>query len=173
MQVRLEAVTTEPITLAEVKEYLRVSHDAEDDLISELISSARERLEGFTGLSFVNREIIANYNSSNNWFELPYQPDASSIVLTDNEDDVISATFYEVRGLDYKQIYYISSTPFTVTYDAGFTTLPSGLKLAMKKQIATDYENRENFLVGDSATELSSSAQMLAQRFSRNSILGI
>ena len=38
----------EPLTLPEAKEYLRVSHDDEDDLISDTIAAARELIETVT-----------------------------------------------------------------------------------------------------------------------------
>lgn len=55
----------------------------------------------------------------------------------------------------------------------GASGLPKGLKQAILKQVSTDYENRENYLIGDSANELSSSAKMTAQSYSRNTMLGI
>jgi hypothetical protein len=43
----------EPISLDEAKQHLRVDIDAEDDLILSIISAARSRAEGYTGLSLM------------------------------------------------------------------------------------------------------------------------
>lgn len=42
---------SEPVTLAEAKLFLRVSHEAEDDLIATLIAASKERVEQATGLT--------------------------------------------------------------------------------------------------------------------------
>lgn len=41
--------TTEPVTLEEAKAHLRLTHDADDTLVSALISAARETVESHTG----------------------------------------------------------------------------------------------------------------------------
>ena len=163
-------LTTEPVTLQEAKDYMRISSESENDLIEELITSARERIEKFTGLSLGEKTLRAYWFYFHIPQEIPYGP----VTLIDsvvNDDDV--AVEYVARGLQYKMLEAYSTTGLTIEYEAGFAVAPKGLKLAILKQVSTDYENRENYSIYDQAYELSSDARRQAQPYCRNTLFGI
>ncbi len=45
----------EPVTLEEVKDYLHIEHDTEDNLLAHFIQSAREYIEEFVGRAFMTQ----------------------------------------------------------------------------------------------------------------------
>jgi hypothetical protein len=59
----IEQPLCEPILLAAMKNFLRVDLPEDDDLISRLITSARELVETFTGRSLVNKTYLMTLDS--------------------------------------------------------------------------------------------------------------
>jgi uncharacterized phiE125 gp8 family phage protein len=158
--------SSEPVSVDEAKAYMRIDADFTDDdtLIEDMIASARQELEKFTGLSFITKEL--NYYTEKLKFELPYGPVSEiSYVKDANGLDVDYSQF----GLDYPTLQ-VGTFGVNVLYSAGFIQLPKALKLAILKQVATDYEYRENFIEG-SVNELSNDAINLAFKYSRNLFL--
>jgi uncharacterized phiE125 gp8 family phage protein len=45
----------EPVTLAELRQFLRLAGDSDDDLLTGLLKAARETLEAKTGLALINQ----------------------------------------------------------------------------------------------------------------------
>ena len=67
----LSEIISEPITLSEAKNYLRVDYSEDDALITALITSARVRLEQYAGVAMTERtlQVIAYVDDL---IELPY-----------------------------------------------------------------------------------------------------
>jgi uncharacterized phiE125 gp8 family phage protein len=53
---RIAGPSLEPVTLNDMKLHLRVTHDSEDALISNLIKGAREEVEQATGLALITQQ---------------------------------------------------------------------------------------------------------------------
>jgi uncharacterized phiE125 gp8 family phage protein len=165
-------IAEEPVGLEEMKSYLNVDLDNWDTLIETLISSSRTRLERYTGCSFGEKELIATFYETADNIEIPYGPiveitSVKSIGDSGDKTDLVEGSDYVVIGNDYKVVkFFQTGTPIEIEYTAGYSVLPSDLKVAVMKQVAMDFEYRET--VSDNrVVELSNSAKQLASSYRR------
>jgi hypothetical protein len=166
---------TEPVTVEEVKNFMRLEgfrsdvvesgeldFDFDDLLIAELITSAREGLEIWCGISIVRHKWRVLFTNRIGNIELPYSNNATIVSLSNCENEEILAENYTMRGTTFK---YLSSPYYdnmTVIYEAGYTDVPKRLKQAIIRDVCFHYENRN-----DKAGELSEQAMALASSFKR------
>ena len=174
-------IVTEPVSVAEAKLYCKVQDSADDTLWPILITSARRMLEKYTMTSFAEKTIHATWVEvpKQNYVELPYGPVISidHIYRIDHEgteEELVLNSDYYVMG-DQDAIIKITSywssgmvhiNSIRVEYKAGYGNtatekLPGDLKLAILKQVSTDYELRENIVQGVT-TVLSNESKILA-----------
>lgn len=156
MQIRYSNLGTEPITVADVKAWLKVDYSDEDTLITSLIKQVRELAEEAAGLSLVSKTI--EYFEEDEdvlayWIKLPY-PDHTAITEVVLDGETLSSSAYVTTGLTQLMIKVtgystsdISNKGLKVTYTAA-GTCPEGVKLAMLKSIAETYEKRGNTFEG-------------------------
>jgi uncharacterized phiE125 gp8 family phage protein len=169
------APATEPLTLDEVKQHLRVVDGVEDEngLIVSLIPTAREYVESFTG-----RPLIAQtWDDKRDGFPcaggaivLPYPPVSavSSITYLDTAGvsqawgasnyltDLPSgpkaqpARITPAYGVSYPSTYPVVNA-VQIRFVCGYgsaSSVPESLKAAMKVLIGHWYQNRESVVVG-------------------------
>jgi uncharacterized phiE125 gp8 family phage protein len=139
-----EVSYAEPVTLAEAKLYIRVSHSSENAQITEMISGARQIIEKATGLSLIPKQVTVWFSNEGGWFQLPYGPITSSIVLTDDTTGTV-LTDKTITGSKHPVITFPSINRLKAVYNAGYTTLPHDLKIAILDQTNHMYENRGAF----------------------------
>jgi uncharacterized phiE125 gp8 family phage protein len=148
----------EPVTLQEVKDYLRLEgyidddestsdslsdFDFDDSLIEDIIiPGARQSMEKGTGLSLIPKTLrVTMYNSSGN-MEIPFGPVRSIVSLYDSNSTEILDTVYTTNGGAFLRLGYPKYKGMVLTYEAGYITLPKALKLDLLRVIAYMYENR-------------------------------
>ncbi len=155
----------EPVTLADAKAHLRISHADDDQLIGTLISSARRVVETRTGLCLI-RQMWMQFRDA--WPEdgvvsLPLWPIISveelAVFGEDDQKAVIEPSHYVVdvvsrparlmlRGSRIWQRPGRAVNGIAVSVEAGFgpsgASVPEPLRLAMLQLVAHWYENRGN-----------------------------
>ena len=167
----IEAPTTTPVVLAEVKDQLRVEHPDDDVLISRLIkvAVAYTDAQGALGHAMIQQK----------WGQWVHSVPPQSVRLTVGPVSSVTAVkYYDEAGVlqtDTLSNYEITGTPFTtqigpkdgfnwpvtqdrsdairIEYVAGYGTSPSDvpetLRHAMMLLIGHWYDNRENTMMDE------------------------
>ena len=154
--------TTEPVSLEEVKLFLRLLPDdtSEDDFISGLITAAREYCENFTARALAIQTIMLYLDSIPSEVEFPMPP-LQSVYKIDVIDadkaghELIADTDYMIDSGEISSIIFTASAqevaahlypinPVQITCTVGYDAdIPVGIKQAMLLLVAHWYENRE------------------------------
>lgn len=190
----LEDIETEPVTLAEVKAFLRLDSDysSEDSVLETLITASRELLENHLNLSFGLKKLQVQFTGG--CFDLPAGPhhDIESLYPVNDETYPEEITDYTITGLAFKTIHLDSvednfrwfypigggapevwSTEnavnclYNITYNAGYETLPKALKNALLTQIDYAYKTQGQ----PNMEPLSPVALQLSATYSKNLVL--
>ena len=152
VQLAETAPVTEPVTLAEAKDYARIDGTTEDTLITSLIKVARLHCESFTGKSLIAKTVTVSSFTFPYQFQMPYGPllaeNNITKCVTIDQNDVETNLNFEVNLGLYPKLFILGgnqSYKFKLVYTAGFTTVPEDIKLAIKMMVNTLYERREDF----------------------------
>lgn len=149
--VTVEQTSSLFVTLQEAKDYTRIDGTMEDNIVEILIDGALEDFEKHTGKLLFQREVFAKYKTeeyeNNLW--LPWLPVIDIINVEKNGDEVD----FELReyGIELDAFGEID-----VTYVAGLTDgdVPAQAKLGALKWIASNYDDRENVVIGQSVANM-------------------
>jgi uncharacterized phiE125 gp8 family phage protein len=139
-------VSTEPVTLQEVKDFLKVGFVDDDTIITGMISAARQLLEKQLNISIAPKTLKVAFTHDGCYeYQLPYGPVADVTEAKfkyDAEDTAeIMTTSYTLIGDDFKQFLGRAGW-WTLTYAAGYSAAPDAIKQGVLKQVAWMYENR-------------------------------
>lgn len=142
---QVESSVTEPVTVQEAKDWMKVDLTDDDTLITELITVARKQVEGYLCISLVPKNITAILNNSQGGIELPYGPVASITSVKDEDDVTLTETDdYVLQGEDYKTI----KTPYDYLKVVYVTAANIEHKTGVLQQILYLYENRGDVNAG-------------------------
>lgn len=159
-----EVADSEPITLEEAKTFLKVDTDADDTLISAIISAARDSAERYCQVSMLPVTIEETFDrffpyglrlSVSPVIEVEsvqYLPPSASVMETLSESNYNVHAQYRPPLISRKEFatwptIASQAASVKVTYTAGFAdvdAIPPVLKLAMLRSIAEMYQNRQD-----------------------------
>lgn len=157
------APTSEPVSLVEVKQHLRVTHNSEDALLLLYMQAAREHIERTTRRQLLTATYVLGLDAfpSCDTFRLPRAPiqSVTSIAYLDTAgvSQTLATSVYGVNTrcepgqvfLKYGQTWpssYSQEQAVTVTYLAGwghYSQVPPQLKMALLLLVGHCYEHRE------------------------------
>lgn len=96
----LTAPAVEPLTLAEAKDFLRVTGTQQDALISALISAARAAIEAHTRTRLITQTVRLTAHDFCRWLSLPVWPiqsvDTMRYTASDGTDTLLDPATYQV-----------------------------------------------------------------------------
>lgn len=167
----LSEYVTEPITLTEAKNYLRVDYPEDDDLIEALITSARVRLEQYAGVAMTNRTIqVIAFMSE--FIELPYVPMGTLLTVEywNNQDWIeLQEGDYNTIGTTIMKVYAVSygEGEYRFTYTCGYNDPSPTMKTAVYKMLADLYEYRESSVESSSPRPNLTTAYELMKPYKR------
>lgn len=173
--IQVEGPAVEPVLLPEMKTYLRVDDDAENDLIAGLVTAARLMVEAASRRVLVAQKwrLMLHQWPSSSSLALPLSPliaiDKVEVFDATGLATPLAAQAIEVDSDDDPpRIFFLDTPPpgrsrhgIAVDFRAGYGALaedvPAPLRLAIKVIVARWFENR-----GDVAGEQSLPAEALS-----------
>ncbi|MDC0865193.1 head-tail connector protein [Rickettsiaceae bacterium] len=140
----------EILSLEEIKNYLRISHDYDDGLIKSLKESAINHAESFTGLSLHKREIICDVQNSQSSI-LPKYIHIIEVkkvwLLRKNEKREITDSFGYI-ATDTQSLHFECDhigDNITIEYIAGYQdSIPRTVQHGILMHVASMYEHAED-----------------------------
>lgn len=180
------APTEEPVTLADMKVHLRVTHDDDDAYIEALIGAARAVCEQKSGLCLITQtiDIVADEWPDGDDSVLPVHPIQAVTWLkyydTANAQQTLATTVYNVTtygpaariALAYGQVWpstYCRPDAVTLRVVAGYGASGDSVPLAIRQWImlhaAALYEQREAVIDSQAAVQVSPLLDGLLDRY--------
>lgn len=196
MSLRLiTAPSVEPLSLAEVKEHLRVSSTDEDTKIAMCIAAARSHVEGpygFLGRALVTQTwelVLDTFPTNEIKIPLPPLQSVSSIKYDDaaGDEQTVDTADYSVDDVSQPGWVVPSTSGWPTTFEgvnavrvrfvAGYdaddsvsppdltANIPADIKAAMLLHIGSMFEHREQVIVGQTAVALPWGAEQLLRPY--------
>lgn len=179
---------TEPLSLEEVKLYLRVDNTVENNLITALILAARQTVEDRCQRPLISQTWSANYDSNELNLNVKFINKAPLLSFTDvkyydSEGDLqtLAASDYEVDLYGSPARFRLKTIPnvregfnaMQATFVCGYAnaaSVPQPIKQAMYLIIGHLYENRQDVITGTQVHSIPNASAYLLEPYRNNFI---
>ena len=152
--------STDVLSTADAKAWMRVDSSADDSLIASLVAESIDFAEEQYGFQLIEKTVTIEYEYYGKEVRLPLYP-VQSITSVKTIDTVGTET-----ALTNNQDYYLTGDTLVidtvygwevpddrirlkVVYVAGYSSIPSGITLGIKKLVASNYEDRQDVVEGN------------------------
>jgi len=186
--MNLKIITTptiEPVSLVEAKLHLRVTTDTDNTLISDLITAARQYCEAITNRALASATFELILDDFTDKIVLPMPPvESNTVSIKYTDSDSIETTLATTEYILYTSepailipdygIDWPSFTPYPtgavkIRYTAGYRAastdenlhIPEAIKQAILLVIGHFYENRQEYIVGQTIAKIPLAAESL------------
>lgn len=143
------------VTLAEAKQFLRLSSAHDDNYVALLVEGISEQIERYIGMDTYIRTRRSYWERAGWDLELPYGPHGtiSSVVSIDEDGTETTLTVnsdYYVQGMTTKRIRLLSGIAggsfIRVTYESGYAAneCPYAIRAAILQELSLQYKNRQD-----------------------------
>lgn len=153
------------LTLTELKEFLNITGDAENNLLNSLITRSESFIESYCNLK-INQTLTTEYQDGGyDDLILNHRPLIDIVSITDTENDLIidssNYTLYEKEGI----ISFLygnwakGKRKWKIDYNTGFINTPEDIKQAQLFIISHWYSNRNPMKSSESIGDYSYTLQ--------------
>ena len=165
-------------TLAEAKAHIRIDHDYEDSYISTLIAVAYSHVQNYTNRAIIQSIEILKLDTFQDKITIPETPVISLSSIAYNDEDGVLQAFTDyylnnrclyatIEAADGFSFPTTDGTPenVVITYETGYTVIPTPIEQACLLIIGSLYEQRENHIIGVQINEIPVSAEYLLNAY--------
>lgn len=162
-----------PISLEVVQEYMRIDDEAESHVISRLVESAIEEAEKFTSLAIRENLYQIFYDTYAKKIKLPVAPVQSIIkvyqVTQSGKKELIQDTDFYVTGVFDKYLNFVGNVngSLEIVAKCGYSSIPANLVTNILKIATTNYEVREDIVLGTVQAKLDNSSKKSLAKYRR------
>lgn len=169
--------STHVLSTADAKLWMRVDTSADDSLIADLVAESIDFVEEQYGFQLIEKTVTVEYEYFGKEVRLPLYPvqsitsvkaidgSGTETTLTVNEDYYLTGDTLVIDTV-YGWEVPDDRIRLKVVYVAGYTSIPLGIVLGLKKLVASNYEDRQDVVEGN-VSEMPNSSKKHFKRYAR------